>query len=178
VLLSRIRELRLDRGLSLSQVAEQTGLSIAMLSQVERGLSDPSLESLRRLAQAFEVPMFDLFRSNGAESVAVIRHGDRRLVSSPHMRITYSEVSRSGGKLEVLEATLEPGAASAESPRAHASEECVLVLEGALIVQVAGAEYALGTGDSCHFDSALPHRFVNPHQEKARFIVSVTPPSW
>ncbi|MCA4132504.1 helix-turn-helix domain-containing protein [Arthrobacter sp. M4] len=174
---SRIRELRRNRGMTLGQVAEQTGLSVAMLSQVERGLSDPSLESLRRLAEALQVPLFDLFRAEGPEPVAVIRHGERRLVSSPNLHVTYSQVSRTGGKVEVLEATLDPGAASSESPRSHVSEECVLVLEGSLVAEIDGTEYALGTGDSCHFDSALPHRFLNPHPDKARFIVSVTPPS-
>lgn len=174
---SRIRELRRNRGLTLGQVAELTGLSVAMLSQVERGQSDPSLESLRRLAEALQIPLFDLFRSEGLEPVAVIRHDERRLVSSPQRHVTYSQVSRSGGKVEVLEATLDPGAASSESPRTHNSEECILVIEGSLIAEIDGRDYALGTGDSCHFDSVLPHRFLNPHQEKARFIVSVTPPS-
>lgn len=148
-----------------------------MLSQVERGLSDPSLESLRRLAIALQVPLFDLFKGENPEPVAVIRHDERRLVSSPNLHVTYSQISRSGGKVEVLEATLDPGSASSESPRTHASEECILVLEGALVAEVDGTNYALGAGDSCHFDSVLPHRFLNPHKEKARFIVSVTPPS-
>ncbi|MDP9906200.1 helix-turn-helix domain-containing protein [Arthrobacter bambusae] len=174
---SRIRELRRNRGLTLDQVSKQTGLSVAMLSQVERGQSDPSLESLRRLAEALQVPLFDLFRGEVAEPVAVIRHDERRLVSSPHLHVTYSQVSRSGGKVEVLEGTLDPGAASSELPRTHISEECVLVLEGSLIAEIDGTEYALGAGDSCHFDSTLPHRFLNPHHDKARFIISVTPPS-
>lgn len=148
-----------------------------MLSQVERGQSDPSLESLRRLAEAMQVPLFDLFRGEGPEQTTVVRHDERRLVSSPKQHVTYSRVSRSGGKVEVLEATLEPGAASSETPRSHIAEECVLVLEGSLIAEIDGTEYTLGTGDSCHFDSALPHRFLNPHTGKARFIVSVTPPS-
>ncbi|MCA4132519.1 helix-turn-helix domain-containing protein [Arthrobacter sp. M4] len=174
---SRIRELRRIRGLTLGQVAELAGLSVAMLSQVERGLSDPSLESLRRLAEALQVPLFDLFRGEGPEPATVIRHDQRRLVSSPNMHVTYSQLSRSGGKVEVLEATLEPGAASSESPRSHISEECLVVLDGSLVVEIDGRPYFLGTGDSCHFDSALPHRFLNPHPYKARFIVSVTPPS-
>lgn len=174
---SRIRELRRNRGLTLGQMAEQTGLSVAMLSQVERGQSDPSLESLRRLAEALKVPLFDLFRGEGPEQATVVRHDERRLVSSPKQQVTYSRVSRSGGKVEVLEATLEPGAASSETPRSHISEECVLVLEGSLIAEIGGTEYTLDAGDSCHFDSALPHRFLNPHPDKTRFVVSVTPPS-
>jgi transcriptional regulator with XRE-family HTH domain len=174
---SRIRELRRDRGMTLTQVSERSGLSVAMLSQVERGLTDPSLESLRRLAETLDVPLFDLFRAEDNEQVAVIRRDQRRLVSSPHGQIVYSQASRSGGKLEVLEAVLEPGAVSSSEPRTHTSEECVLVLEGQLVVEVSGVSHALSAGDSCYFSSTLPHRFVNPSEEQTRIIVSVTPPS-
>jgi transcriptional regulator with XRE-family HTH domain len=174
---SRIRELRQSRGLTLSQVSERSGLSVAMLSQVERGLTDPSLDSLRKLAETLEVPLFDLFRAEEQEQITVIRQDQRRLVSSPHGQVVYSQVSRSGGKLEVLDAVLEPGGASSANPRTHTSEECVLVLEGRLVVEISGVKYELETGDSCYFSSTLPHRFVNPFPEKARFIVSVTPPS-
>jgi mannose-6-phosphate isomerase-like protein (cupin superfamily) len=54
----------------------------------------------------------------------------------------------------------------------------VLVLSGAMIVEVAGDEYELGEGDSCYLDSSLPHRYRNPHTTSAEFIVSVTPPSY
>ncbi|MGO4249449.1 cupin domain-containing protein [Paenarthrobacter sp. RAF54_2] len=174
---SRIRELRRDRGMTLNQVSQRSGLSVAMLSQVERGLSDPSLESLRRLAETLDVPLFDLFRTEDAEQVAVIRKDQRRLVSSPQGQIVYSQASRSGGKLEVLEAVLEPGAASSSKPRTHASEECVLVLEGRLVVEVSGTNHELNAGDSCYFSSTLPHRFVNPSENQTRILVSVTPPS-
>jgi len=171
MMLSRIRELRLERGLTLNQVSERTGLSVALLSQVERGLTDPSLESLRRLAETLELPLFDLFRTDEPDRVAVIRHDERRRVASPRGKIVYTQVSRSGGQLEVLEAVMEPGATSSEEPWSHASEECILVLEGDLVVEVNGAEHTLGTGDSCHFHSSLPHRFLNPHPVPARFVV-------
>jgi quercetin dioxygenase-like cupin family protein len=148
-----------------------------MLSQVERGLSDPSLESLRKLAETLEVPLFDLFRADEATPVTVIRNDQRRRVSSPHGKIVYTQISRTGGKLEVLEAVLEPSAESSVKPWSHDSEECVLVLDGQLIVEINDIQHQLNPGDSCYFDSNLPHRFLNPGNGKARFIVSVTPPS-
>lgn len=67
VRLARIRELRLRKGLTLHQLAGLTGMSVAMISQVERGITDPSLETLRRISEALEVPLFDLFREDEAE---------------------------------------------------------------------------------------------------------------
>ena len=107
----------------------------------------------------------------------MIRHDQRRLVSSLQGQIVYSQVSRSGGKLEVLDAVLEPGGVSSARPWTHTSEECVLIIEGSLIAEISDVKHVLATGDSCHFNSALPHRFLNPFAEQARFIISVTPPS-
>jgi transcriptional regulator with XRE-family HTH domain len=175
--LARIRELRQQMGLTLHQLSGLTGLSVGMISQVERGITDPSLETLRRISDAFGVPLFDLFREDEPDPVTVVRKHARRRVSSPQGQVVYSQVSRIGGKLEVLEAAIEPGAVSADARRSHASEECVLVLSGRLRVEVGKDGYDLAAGDSCHFDSMIPHRFVNPHDEVARYLVAVTPPS-
>jgi transcriptional regulator with XRE-family HTH domain len=175
--LARIRELRQQKGLTLNQLASLTGMSVGMISQVERGITDPSLETLRRISDAFGVPLFDLFREDQPEPVTVIRKDARRQVSSPQGQIVWSQVSRTGGKLEVLEAAIKPGAASSSERRSHASEECVLVLSGRLRVEVGKDAYDLEAGDSCHFASTIPHRFVNPHRAVARYIVAVTPPS-
>ncbi len=175
--LARIRELRQQKGLTLHQLSGLTGLSVGMISQVERGITDPSLETLRRISDAFRVPLFDLFREDEPEPVTVVRKDERRRVSSPQGQVVYSQVSRIGGRLEVLEAAIEPGAMSSGERRSHASEECVLVLSGRLRVEVGKDAYDLDAGDSCHFDSMIPHRFVNPHDTVARYVVAVTPPS-
>ncbi|WP_433174008.1 cupin domain-containing protein [Actinoallomurus sp. CA-150999] len=108
----------------------------------------------------------------------MIRRPDRFTIGSPHSTITYTRASHGGGRLEVLEAILEPGSASADVLRGHPSEECVVVLSGRLVVEVTDERHLLGEGDSCHFDSNLPHRFVNESDEPTRFLVSVTPPSY
>jgi transcriptional regulator with XRE-family HTH domain len=174
----RIRELRSGRGLTLTALADETGLSTGLISQVERGLSDPSLETLRRIAKVLDVPIFNLFQQDTGSIVAVVRKDRRMQVSSPEHDIVYSRISPGRGRLEVLHGHLKPRSASAPEPWAHPSEECVLVLSGALVVEVAGADYELGEGDSCYLDSSLPHRYRNPYARPAEFIVTVTPPSY
>jgi transcriptional regulator with XRE-family HTH domain len=174
----RIRELRAVRGLTLTALAEEAGLSTGLISQVERGLSDPSLETLRRVAKVLDVPIFSLFQRDGGTAVQVVRRNRRMKVQSPDHDIVYSRISPGRGRLEMLHGHLGPGSASAAEPWSHPSEECVLVLCGAMIVEVAGEEYELGKGDSCYLDSGLPHRYRNPHATPAEFIVSVTPPSY
>ncbi|WP_191089966.1 cupin domain-containing protein [Nesterenkonia ebinurensis] len=70
-----------------------------------------------------------------------------------------------------------PGGASHKAPWTHASEECIVVAKGTLTVEVNGVSHELRPGDSCRFDSRLPHRYVNVHEETAEYIVAVTPPN-
>ncbi|HYH31916.1 MAG TPA: cupin domain-containing protein [Pseudonocardia sp.] len=175
----RIRELRTERGMTLTELARTTGLSAGLISQVERGLTDPSLETLRRIARTLDVPLFSLFRAAEPDSgAAVVRRERRMQVSSPHGGISYERLSPGSGKLELLEGTLEPGAASSAKPWSHPSEECVTVQEGRLLVEVGTARYELGPGDSCYFDSRAPHRYVNPAELATVFLVAITPPSY
>lgn len=175
---NRIRELRQARGISLTSFARMTDLSPGLISQVERGLTDPSLETLRRVSRALDVPLFSLFNEVERESVAVVRRGKRVQVRSPHGGITYARLSPGAGKLELLEGTLGPWGVSSETPWSHPSEECVVVLGGRLVVEVEEESYDLEAGDSCYFDSRRPHRYRNPAEEPVTFIVAVTPPSY
>ncbi len=153
-------------------------MSTGLISQVERGVTDPSLETMRRIAEVLDVPLFSLFQDGDDQTVAVIRRDDRYRISSPHHAITYTRASPGGAKLEVLEGSLEPGAVSSEELRSHPSEECVVVLVGRLTVQIGEQTHVLKTGDSCHFDSNIPHRFRNDGRNTVRFMISVTPPSY
>ncbi|MFJ9176195.1 helix-turn-helix domain-containing protein [Streptomyces sp. NPDC102360] len=174
---NRIRELRKAHKMTVRELAAAAGVSTGLVSQVERGLTDPSLETLRRLSAALGLPLFDLFRQDEAEEVALVRQDRRIQVRSPQGGIEYTRVSAGSARLEVLEGTLEPGGASSDERYSHPSEECVLLLSGSLVVEAGDGRYELGPGDSCTFDSRVPHRYVNEGGETARFLVSVTPPS-
>lgn len=175
---ARIRELRIERGMTLTQLAEAAGVSSGLISQVERDRADPSLETLRKIAKVLELPLFSLFQEQDPAAVAVVRRDGRMLVKSPAGGVTYTRVSPGHGRVEVLQGHLLPGGSSAAEPWSHPSEECVLVLRGRLVVEVSGVEHPLEAGDSCYFDSSLPHRYLNPGDEAADFIVAATPPSY
>jgi transcriptional regulator with XRE-family HTH domain len=164
--------------MTVKELAEAADVSTGLISQVERGLTDPSLETLRRMARALGSPLFDLFRHEEHEAVAVVRRGRRMLVRSPHSGVEYSRISPGHGRLEVLEGILEPGGASSPDPWSHPSEECVVVTAGRLVIEAAGERCELEPGDACYLDSRLPHRYLNEGDETATFMVSVTPPSF
>jgi transcriptional regulator with XRE-family HTH domain len=174
----RIRAVRQERQLTVRQLASSAGVSPALISQVERSINDPSLDSLRRIAQALGVPLFDLFQQPEDPGVAVVRADSRMQVRSPHGELIYARLSPGFGKLEVLEGTLEAGGVSSERPWSHPSEECAVVTTGRLVAEVDGSRRELARGDSCYFDSRLPHRYINDWKTPAVFLLSITPPSF
>jgi transcriptional regulator with XRE-family HTH domain len=175
----RIRKLRIARGMTIAQLADAADVSRALISQVERGLTDPSLATLRQIARVLSVPLFDLFESAPAPSpVTLIRRGQESTITSPNGDASYARKSAPNGQVEVLRGELRPGGVSHAEPWSHPAEECVIVVAGALLVEVDGAAHRLGIGDSCYFDSRLPHRLVNDTDQPTEFLVAVTPPSY
>lgn len=175
---ARIRRAREDRDLTVRDLAAQSGLSIGLISQVERGITDPSLQTLRVIAKVLQTPLFDFFADTEQDDVAVVRADSRMAIRSPHGGLTYSRLSPGSGRLEVLEGVLEPGGCSSDEPWSHPSEECAVVTAGTLTVEVRGQSNRLGPGDSCYFDSRLPHRYLNDTDERVRFTLAITPPSY
>lgn len=165
--------------MTLTAFAKEVGVSSGLISQVERGVTDPSLETLRRVAQALQVPIFSLFREDADDDqVRTVRRDSRMSIRSPHGHLTYSRVSAGAGSLEVLEGVLGPGGSSSDELWSHPSEECALVLTGQLTLQVVDDTWVMSEGDSCTFDSRLPHRYLNTTDEPCTFVLSVTPPSF
>jgi transcriptional regulator with XRE-family HTH domain len=173
----RLKELRTARGLSLRELAAQAGVSATLLSQIERAVTDPSLETLRRLAGLFGESVSSLFSEPTPPAVWVSRPGQRSMLTAPRGQVAYERLTAGVGQLEVLRAVLEPGQLSADEPRGHESAECAYVVSGVLVAQVAGVDYAVKAGESISFDARLPHRYLNTSQAPTEIILSVTPPN-
>jgi transcriptional regulator with XRE-family HTH domain len=179
VLGERIRERRKELNLTAKDFAQLAGVSPALISQIERGNTDPSLDSLRRIARALNVPLFDLFDERPRQHARVVRREQRMTLTAPDGGIAYERVSPGNGRLELLHGVLQPGTVSSPTLWAHPpSEECVVVVEGTVVVEIEDEEIVLGPGDSAYFDSARPHRYRNDTEAPARFLVAVTPPSF
>lgn len=173
----RLKELRTARGLSLRDLASEAGVSATLLSQVERSVTDPSLETMRRLAGVFGESVASLFAETTAPSVWISRPDNRSLLIAPKGQVTYERLTSGNGQLEVLRAVLQPGQMSADEPRGHPSMENVYVVGGELVAEIAGVDYTVRSGESISFDARLPHRYRNASQVPTEIILSVTPPN-
>ncbi len=173
-----VRRERLRRGLTLAQLASQVHLTVSALSQIERGASDPSISSLRRIAQAFGIPMFQLLVGSDRRDV-VVRRNNRTKLTFAGRDIEYELVSADTiGEFEVLGLTLAPGGETAPVAISHLSEECSLVLRGSVLAEVAGRTYELDAGDSIKIHRELPHRFLNQSSAEAEMIIIISPPTF
>lgn len=173
-----IRRERLRRGLTLAQLATQVNLTVSALSQIERGASDPSISSLRRIAQAFDVPMFQ-FMVGTSQREIVVRRDRRTKLNFPDRELEYELVSAdTSGEFEVLSLTISPGGSTSAMATGHASEECAVVLAGEVLAEVAGQLYGLGPGDSIKIHRELPHRFINESAVQADLLIIISPPTF
>lgn len=173
-----IRRERLRRGLTLAQLATRVNLTVSALSQIERGASDPSISSLRRIGQAFDVPMFQ-FLVGTVQREIVVRRDRRTKLTFPDRALEYELVSAdTSGEFEVLSLALSPGGSTGAVPNSHASEECAVVLSGAVIAEVGGQEYELGSGDSIKIHRELLHRFMNRSDAEAEILIIISPPTF
>lgn len=173
----RLKELRALHGMSLRALAAESGLSPTLLSQIERGVTEPSLSTLRRLAGVFGESVASLFEDPTAPPVWVSRPGERSSISAPNGHIRYERLSPGNGQLEVLHGVLDPGASSSDEPWSHPSLECGYVLAGVLTVEVGPDSYEVNAGEAITLDSRQPHRYRNATSQPVEFILAINPPT-
>ncbi|MDG4880094.1 XRE family transcriptional regulator [Mesorhizobium sp. WSM4884] len=173
-----IRALRKARGLTLSEVAFKLGRSVGWVSQVERGLSVPSLGDLRAFAELFGVPL-SLFFSHDVpvekERGVVVRAGSRRSLGTSESGLVEELLSPDlGGSFEMLRSVFAPGAELKTEAR-RPTEEAGYVVSGTFEIEIGGVWHRLGEGDSFRFEGK-PFRWRNPGAEPAVVIWVVSPP--
>jgi transcriptional regulator with XRE-family HTH domain len=175
----RLRALRRSRRATLRTVAERSGLSESFLSQVERGRSSASIESLRRVADALGVSMADLFEPGGLPGPRVLRRDERPALSFGVLGKKLLLTPRPLHHLEVFAGELEVGGSTGTEPYAHGdSEELFVVLSGTVQLELGGELFDLEPGDSIDYRSSTPHRISNTGQDLAEVMWIISPPSY
>lgn len=174
----RVRSLRERMGLSLRDLAERSGVSAPMLSQVERGETSPTLSVAAKIAAGLELTLSQLLRLDEGRHVAVVRGGERRETRRDGHRFEELSPPLPGQRADVSLHTLKPGASTggAGDPPIHepGSRETAVVETGSVTLVIEGDEHQLGEGDAVTFDADLPHHFENRSRGTAVFLAVVT----
>ncbi|MGI6366474.1 MAG: helix-turn-helix domain-containing protein [Bacillota bacterium] len=175
---SRIRQKRAEKGLSLKELARRIDKTPSYLSQVERGLAEPSITSLRTIAKALEVPIF-FFLLDAESHTPVVRKDQRTVLTFPGYQLTFELLSPSLNRdMEIIQGRLEPGGVTCETPLPHPGEEATLVLKGKMEIQVGSETYILEEGDCIYYYASLPHKITNVGEGELVFVSAITPPKF
>lgn len=173
----RIREVRQKKGMTLREAAVAAGVSESFLSQVERGLANPSVASLRRIADAMHERVASFFVGEPPQGMLVRVKDRRRLVHPMGMLEDYLLTPATARRLQIIYCVAGPGEGSGEETYTHvAEEECVVVLSGCLEVSIGDETYTLNSGDALLLDPKNQHGFHNPGPDPATMLWVQTPP--
>jgi XRE family transcriptional regulator, regulator of sulfur utilization len=173
----RIRALRAHMDLSLRDLAERSGVSAPMLSQVERGETSPTLQIAARIAAGLDLRLSQLLRLDESSSVSITRARERRQGGAAGHAYEVLTAPEPGQRAELSRHVLAPGAATGGpgDPPIHepGSREIAFIHEGEVVLDIDGERHALSEGDCVTFDADLPHHFENPGAREAVLIAVV-----
>ena len=164
-------------GLSLRDLAERSGVSAPMLSQVERGETSPTLAVAARIAAGLDLSLSQLLRLDEDGHVVIVRCGQGRKRRRGGHRVEELTPALPGQRADVSLHRLAPGAATGgvDDPPIHepGSRETAVVMRGRATLAVDGERHELRAGDSVTFDADLAHRFENNGDEPAELLAVV-----
>jgi transcriptional regulator with XRE-family HTH domain len=167
----RLRALRTERGSTLGEIAEATGISVSTLSRLESGGRRPTLELLLPLARVYGVALDDLVDSPAP--------ADPRVHGRPILRedgMTMVPLTRQTGGLQAHKMILPPRFRVAETDqKTHEGYEWLYVLSGRIRLLLGARDFVLGAGEVVEFDTRVPHTFSNPFPEPAEGLVLFGP---
>lgn len=168
---ARIRQYRVSQSLTLKEVADRTGVSVSMLSMLERGLATASVGTLVSVASALGVHMYDLFDRGPNDPISPVkRFTDQttmRTSEGTTRRVAHHD-PRSGVEMAVNE--YEPGSVSGHEATHHDGREFGVVVSGSITVELDGELHTLEEGDVISYSSRRPHRIINTGQAPATTV--------
>lgn len=171
----RIRDRRHELGLSLRALAEKVDLTASFLSQIERAQAEPSIKSLRRIADALGVSLF-YFLSEDKVVSPVVRKDERTRLELPGSRVICELLTPNvRRKMEVLMINADPVRGNIAQPLPEPTEECIVLLKGRLHVKLDDEEYELEPGDSVYFEGPRLRSLSAGGDEEALFFSAMTP---
>lgn len=174
----KINELRSARGMTLKELGDKANLSVSFLSQAERGLTSITINTLKKIAQAFEVDLNYFFTPPPSHRPMIMRSYDQEVIRIDESKFIYHNLGSdlTDRVLDPVIATILPTRDKEEVlPYEHQGEEFVYVLEGIFTILLEDSQYELYPGDSIHFSSTTPHNWANFTNKLVKILVVSTP---
>ena len=175
----RLKHIREQLKLSQRQLARQSGVANATISQVEAGKLNPTVSMLKKILDGIPMSLGEFFSDDAPGHERMFFRADE-LIEIAEGGVSYLQVGAnlSSKAIQLLKECYQPGAGTGRHELTHEGEECGIVLSGRLEVTVADEVAVLGRGDAYYFRSNLPHQFRNIGSEPCELITACTPPSF
>ncbi len=176
VLGANLRRIRTKRGLSLERLAAESGVSRAMLSQIELGHSTPTINLLWKVATALGVPFSALISARDRAAFAVLRSGDAKVLTSREGKFTSRALFPfdSPRRFEFYELRLSPRSEEQADPHAPGTIENLVVSAGSVEIQAENERFVLEAGDAIVFHADVPHAYRNLGERDAVMYLVMT----
>lgn len=176
----KISEYRKAKKLNIKDLALLAGVTPSLLSQIERGLANPSLNTINAIAKVLDVPLFSFFTTSTNNRELVVKADKRKKMILPERdNILYELLSPDlNGSIELALMKLTPSSDSSEELLEHEGEEVAFVLEGKINLLLDNSVIPLETGDSVRIPNGMRHKWMNDYSEDAKVIFAITPPSF
>ncbi len=176
-----VREARTRLGLTVEQLAQRSSVSAGALSQLERGMGNPSLSTLARIATALSVPLTELISSRSVRSTGLVRDQERIQLEALDAASAEAGLVRTlltpslSALLQVIETVLPAGFSNSDRPFRRIGMECVVVSSGKVRIHVGDDAFDLSAGDALTYDCTRPHWWENIGSEPAVVLGVATP---
>jgi transcriptional regulator with XRE-family HTH domain len=177
----RIKKFRKTNGLTIKDLSDKVGVTQSYISQLENDKVNPSLGTLKKIANALNINMIDFFERDRDDDNIIVRKEERIDFSYPsgkfRSQLLASNIASKA--LEPIYTIIDPGGDTIE-PYKHGngSEEFGVVIKGELLLDVDGTEYHLYEGDAFYFKSNRLHRYSNPGEIATEVVWVITPPTY
>ena len=179
--------IRKKKEMSIKDLAEQAGVSSSLLSQIERGLANPSIGTMKAIADVLNTPLYDFFLPRIQENTSLVsRAADRRKYSftpgteddimrqkRPEGYVCERLASQIVPELEMLRVIIPPNSSNSPHLRQHEEVEISYVQSGTAIIQIGSETETLYEGDSITIQPRMPHRWINATDEPVILILSM-----
>ena len=171
----RLRALRGERGLTLAQLGQHLGLSASYLSQIERGVTLPSLSRLTTIAGALDVQVGYFFEDDVSPPCVVKSNQGKKAETTSGAVVELLSADMWNKNIHPHRVVLQPGTSRTRAPT-RAGEEFGFVLKGELTVTVGQETHVLKAGDSIHYQTLQPYSWRNEGGEECIAIWAIWPP--
>ncbi|WP_066497736.1 helix-turn-helix domain-containing protein [Abyssisolibacter fermentans] len=176
---SKIQEFRMSKNLTIKDLAQKSGITSSMLSQIEKKQTNPSINTLKQISIALEVPLFFFFMGDEEKEHKIVHPNNRKRIGFPDQNEFKYELLTpdTNGTIEFCLMTIPPNNIH-PNDISHIGEEVAYIMYGEVSLYLDSVEYIMCKGDSIRIKANVKHKWINSSNDKAIVIFAITPPTF